>query len=284
MESVEFLESAYQTLIEYDLRQSFYLAGKRYAIKTYSGVKENARGYDLEACALVPLFLQLKVSDFYPTFSKSSLQTDRKFLGIADNPGCYSFSLHPDKKTAQYKQHNLLAKLHSTGNYSRYIAPLFHTEEALEHFKYSFRDPHWGASASGLFDDDWFYWRDYVSFSHSISIAPHKIVNDPATVRHHYTYSRKKYVCFHSDVEQVEDGESFIASVHQALARARSYEPLSLAEINRSIENALKSADQTPDSAPASGREESQLTRHKRLARRMKREFDIDCLLISSSR
>lgn len=284
MHAVEFLESAYQTLIEYDLRRSFYLAGQRYAIKTYSGKKENLRGYDLEACALVPLFLQLKVSDFYPTFSTSSLQSGRIAAGIVDNPGCYAFSLHPDKKTATYKQHNLLAALHSGGSYSRYIAPLFHTEADLEHFKYNFRNPHWGPSASGLFDDDWFYWRDYVSFNHSISIAPHKVVNDPTTVSHHYTYSNSKYVCFHSDVEQVDDGESFIASVHQALFRSRSHEPLSLAGINRSIVEALKSIDQISDSALISEREGSQLTLHRRLVRHIKREFNIDCVLVSSVR
>lgn len=284
MQTVEFLEAAYQVLIEYDLRKSFYLAGQRYAIKTYSGKKENVRGYDLEASALVPLFLQLKVSDFYSTFSTSPLQSGRKHVGIVDNPGCYSFSLHPDKKTAKYKQHNLLAALHSGGSYSRYIAPQFHTEAALEHFKYNFRDPHWGPSASGLFDDEWYYWRDYVSFDHSISIVPHKAVNDPTSVSHHYTYSDKKYVCFHSEAEQVQDGEGFIYSTHQELTRARSSEPLSLRDINRSIIHALQGIDETADPAIMGALDGSQLALHNRLARRIKRDFNIDCALISYAR
>lgn len=284
MQAVEFLESAYQTLIEYDLRRSFYLAGQRYAVKTYSGKKENIRGYDLEACALVPLFLQLKVSDFYPTFSTSSLQSGRKAVGIVDNPGCYAFPLHPDKKTAKYKQHNLLAALHAGGSYSRYIAPLFHTEAALEHFKYDFRDPHWGPSASGLFDVDWLYWRDYVSFDHSISIVPHRVVSDPTSVSHHYTYSNRKYVCFHSEAEHVDDAESFLVSVHQALSRSNSHEPLSLASINNLIAKALQSIDQTSALALTIEEAGSQLTLHRRLARHIKREFNIDCVLASSAR
>lgn len=283
MKTVEFLEAAYQVLIEHDLRRSFFLAGQRYAIKTYAGKKENARGYDLEACALVPLFLQLKVSNFYPTFSTSSLQAGRKAAGIIDNPGCYSFALHPDKKTAKYKQHNLLAALHSSGSYSRYIAPLFHTEAALEHFKYNFRAPHWCPSASGLFDDEWFYWRDYVSFDHSISIIPHRAVNDPTSVSHHYTYSDRKYVCFHSEATRVEDGEAFVYSIHKELDRASSSEPLSLRDINRSIIQALNTDEQTSGPAISDAPDVSQLALHNHLVRRIKREFNIDCILVAST-
>lgn len=284
MQPVEFLEAAYQTLIEYDLRKSFYLAGQRYAIKTYSGKKENVRGYDLEASALVPLFLQLKVANFYPTFSTSVLQSDRKSLGIVDNPGCYAFSLHPDRKTSQYKQHNLLAALHADGSYSRYIAPLFHTDEALEHFKYNFRNPHWGPFASGLFDSEWFYWRDYVSFNHSVSIVPHKVVNDPTTVSHHYTYSDRRYVCFHSEAERAQDGEGFIDSIHRELVRAKSSEPLSLRDINKSILQAMRHSDQTAYSAFVNMLDGHQPTLHIRLARYLKREFSVDCVLVSHDR
>lgn len=284
MQPVQFLESAYQTLIEFDLRKSFHLAGQRFVINTYSGQKENSRGYDLEACALVPLFLQLKVSNFYPAFSKSPMRTAREAVGIVDNPGFYAFSLHPDKKSATYKQHNLLAALHAGGSYSRYIAPMFHESSDLEHFKYSYRELHWGASAAGLWDHDWHYWRDYLSFDHSISIIPHKHVGDPTTVSHHYAYSQKKYVSFHSEAERTEGGSSFMESVYDELSRAYSEEPMSLSAINDRITHSLARVDETVDGSIKSRVDRSPTALHLLLARRLKRNFNIDCVLVSARR
>ncbi|HEX7813996.1 hypothetical protein [Dyella sp.] len=282
MQSVEFIEAAYQTLIEFDLRRSFYNAGQRFEIHTYAGKQENALGYDLEALALVPLFLQLKVADLYPTFSKSPLQAARRKLRIADAPGCYAFPLHPDKKSARYKQHNLLAALHSNGNYSRYVAPLFHTKSDLERYKYSFREPFWGPSAAGLWDAGWYYWRDYLSFDHSISIVPHRQVADPTTVSHHYTYSLKKHVCFHSEPERAEDGKSFVESVYEELTRAQSAEPISLAAINTKIIAALEQIEEDGDLAERFHEGQSPRRQYFILANRLKRTFNIDCVLVSA--
>lgn len=284
MQPVEFIEAAYQTLVEFDLRRSFYNAGQRFEINTYAGQQENALGYDLEALALVPLFLQLKVADFYPMFSKSPLQSARKNLGIADAPGCYAFPLHPDKKSSQYKQHNLLATLHSNGSYSRYVAPLFHTKFDLERFKYSFREPFWGPSAAGLWDGDWYYWRNYLSFDHSISIIPHRQVSDATSVSHHYTYSLKKHVCFHSEPERTEDGESFVESVYEEMSRSQSAEPMSLAGINARIIASLKQVEEAADHAEKIYEERSLRRQHFLLARRLKRIFNIDCVLVSARR
>ncbi len=282
MQRVEFLEAAYQTLVEFELRRSFYLAGQRFVINTYSGRKENTRGYDLEACALVPLFLQLKVSDFYSARSNSPLLRARKKIKIADSPGCYAFSLHPDKKSARYKQHNLLAALHAKGSYARYIAPLFHALSDLERIKYSFWEPYWGTSASGLWDGEWHYWRDYLSFNHSISILPHKAVNDPTTVSHHYTYSLKNHVCFHSEIEQTGDGERLMDSIYQELSRVASSEPIPLAAINARIIDSLVQVEE-PASPPARVAENrSQTDQFFILARRLKRSFNIDCILVSN--
>lgn len=284
MQPVEFIEAAYQTLIEFDLRRSFYNAGQRFEIQTYAGQQENALGYDLEALALVPLFLQLKVADLYPTFSKSPLQAARRELGIADTPGCYAFPLHPDRKTATYKQHNLLAILHSNGSYSRYVAPLFHTKSDLERFKYSFREPFWGPSAAGLWDGDWYYWRNYLSFDHSISIVPHRQVSDATSVSHHYTYSLKKHVCFHSEPERTEDGESFVESVYKELLHAQSAEPMSLAAINARIIASLAQIEEVGKLAAKIYEAQSPTRKYIFLARRLKRVFNIDCVLVSARR
>jgi hypothetical protein len=280
MKRVEFLEAAYQPLIEFELRKSFHSIGERYAIKTYSGRKENVRGYDLEVCSLIPLFLQIKVADFYQSFSTSKLQTDRKNIGIADNPGCYAFALHPDKKTVRYKQHNLLAALHSSGNYARYVAPIFHTDSALEYYKYNPKLPHWGPTGMSLFDDELLHWRDYVTFDHSMSIIPHKVVTDATSVPHHYTYSAQCEVAFHSEAEPVERSERFLRSIQYELGRAQRSEPKSLSQINDSIEETLSPSDVR--NAPATDNSRmDQTSRHLRLARYIKRNFNIDCVLVS---
>lgn len=282
MQKVEFIEAAYQAFIEFDLRQSFYLADQRFVINTYAGSNERSRGYDLEALALVPLFLQLKVSDFYPAFSRSKLQAARSKGGVVDNPGFYAFSLHPDRKSATYKQHNLLAALHAGGSYARYIAPLFHLSSDLERLKYSFRDPYWGCSPAGLRDRHMYYWRDYLSFDHSISILPHRPVLDPRTVPHKYTYSLKRHVCFHSEVERTQDGERFMESVYDELTRVADEEPLSLAAINTRIREALAQVE-VGAGLPVQGAAGQTETVHFRiLARYLMRSFNIACVLVSA--
>jgi hypothetical protein len=282
MYRVQFLEAAYQTLIEYEIRRSFYLAGRRYTINTYAGIKENVRGYDLKVCALVPLFLQLKVANFHPVFSRATVVAARRSKGITDNPGCYSFSLHPDKKSKQYKQHNLLAALHSGGNYARYIAPLFHTAADLEHFKYSFRQPYWGPRAMGFWDGDWVDWRNYLSFDHSISILPHKHISDSTTTPHQYTYSSNNLVCFHSEVEQIADGTLLLASIGEELSRANSAKPMSLSAINAQILESLRTIED--DVRPMglerkSGQQQENLFHY--LARRLNRRYNIKCVLVA---
>jgi hypothetical protein len=282
MQPAEFLETAYQYLIENDIRRSFYLAGQRFVVRTYAGQQENKRGYDLEVCAYVPLFLQLKVSHFHPAFSKASVVAARKRNGITDNPGCYAFSLHPDKKSNQYRQHNLLADLHARGCYARYIAPLFHTESDLEHFKYSLRAPYWGPSAMGFWDDGWFGWRNYLSFDHSISILPHKQISDPTTTPHQYTYSTKNLVCFHSEAERIENGKRFLSSIDEELSRAASGEPMSLMDINERIANSLRLFEDTAQAINIEiEKRQTPTRRFYFLAKLLKRRYKVDCVLVA---
>ncbi|WDM67475.1 hypothetical protein [Xanthomonas cucurbitae] len=168
IQKVQFKESKYQAFVEYSFRE-YFNKHTRFEIEHYQGVSENKRGYDLEVRSLIPLFLQLKVCDFTPSFSSSALIADRRALGFTDNPGHYQFGLHPDKKSSLYKQHNLLNALHHGGAYARYVAPLFYTSKALEHYSYSKPPPKWGIYGSALTDaglGQIFDWRDYEKFEH----------------------------------------------------------------------------------------------------------------------
>lgn len=243
IQKVQFRESKYQSLVEHSFRD-YFKDGERYVIEHYQGASENKRGYDLEVRSLVPLFLQLKVCHFTPSFSKSPLISTRKTLGILDNPGHYHFGLHPDFKTKKYKQHNLLFALHQQGDYARYVAPLFHTRRAIEHYAYQKPHPKWGFHYGYLIDAELKeLWTDYFDFEHSISIMPHKNISDAISTPHGYCYNTSGQISFHSEPELLEQATfNLFDSIRYFTRRALLIAPRPLLSVNSSISAALASA------------------------------------------
>ncbi len=176
MEECEFKEAEYQALIKQMLIDDFE-KNTPFEIIYHEGANERSRGYDIEVLSLIPLFLQLKVPDFfYPMFSKSPLSTSRRdILNFTDNPGHFSFHLHLDKKTKTYMQHNLLCQLRKSGCYSRYVAPLFYLRDTLHNYSYHRPQLRWEIFHRFMMDRDEYYeWRDYLMFPDSITISPNE--------------------------------------------------------------------------------------------------------------
>lgn len=203
MELCQFMESEYQSLIEFMLIDEF-ANHMPFEIVYHEGTDENKRGYDLEVRSLIPLFFQFKVSNYYPMFSKSPLTKSRKeALNFSDNPGHFTFHLHLDKKTKTYLQHNLIYELSQNGNYARYVAPLFYQRNTLNKYKYRRPDLKWDIYHHFLMDDiDYYGWRDYLYLPGSVTIRPHRVVQGNAP--HNYSYNSRGEISFHSEPEKIE--------------------------------------------------------------------------------
>jgi len=203
MEKNEFSEAEFQSLIEFILIDEFS-KHTPFEILYHSGTDENKKGYDMEVRSLVPLFFQFKVAKFYPIFTRSEMtKLRRENLGYKDNPGHFTYRLHIDKKTNTYLQHNLLYELGTNGNYARYVVPLFYKRSTLNKYKYNRPEVSWNFSPHFLMDGiDYYDWRDYLNFPHSVTIRPHKLIS--GSDGHYYCYNHRGEVSFHSDPEKVE--------------------------------------------------------------------------------
>lgn len=203
----EFSEAQYQSFIEYVLRADFKSNGSNFEINYYSGTEERERGYDIEVLSHIPIYLQVKRSSYYPSQSGQKIMALRNSWGYKDINGAYSFSLHIDKITGDYKQHNLLVDLNQNNSYARYIAPLFFKKSTLERVSYNQLLPRWSVVNRHLINEydveSFLDWRDYVTFQQTITILPHKRVSKTKNHIHKYFFNGNNELSFHSEPEQV---------------------------------------------------------------------------------
>jgi hypothetical protein len=204
----EFSEAQYQSLIESIFRNDFKYNG-RYEITYYSGAKERDLGYDLEMLTLIPIYLQVKVSDLHLESAHDLpqiIEQRRDIFNFKDIPGAYYFKLHVDQQDTDYRQHNLLYNLSESGSYARYIAPLFIGKRIIEELNYSSFEINWNNFYNRYLrqEAEFHNWRDYFYMDHSITIKPHKRVTKVPRELHKYYFNRRLETSFHSEPEKVD--------------------------------------------------------------------------------
>lgn len=207
----EFSEAQFQAFIESCFIEDFR-NNNQFDIYYYSGSQERSLGYDMEVKTYIPIFLQMKVGDFYLNGSTNTdMLARRNNFNYSDSPGAYYFYLHVDSKTKDYLQHNLLVALCNNSKYARYIAPLFISQSLLMSLKYNIPSIHWKNIYQSFLKDstNLHAWRDYLNFPHSILIKPHGSQTKVANVHHKYFFNRSKQISFHSEPVKVENAEYF---------------------------------------------------------------------------
>lgn len=236
----EFSEAQYQSYIESCFINDFR-GNNEFDIHYFSGVDERLRGYDILVNTYIPIFLQMKRSDFFFNDSRNIDMVNRKnVLGFIDNPGAYVFHLHLDSKTKDYLQHNLLVDLSNDFNYVRYIAPNFVNYDLLMKLKYRIDSIYWNSIHQNTlsFGINNLTWRDYFYFPHSILIKPHLRQTKVVGVHHKYFFNKQRQISFHSEPEKIENGETFnefISKVNQELIINNNEESKSLEKIFTSL-------------------------------------------------
>lgn len=127
----EFNEEEFQTMVQAAYLKIFSELDE-FDMSMPSRKTEYELSYDSRFEYGVPLYLQYKVSDYFPNDSRTPLLIERGHLGYDDSYGCYAFSLHHDNSNRgirrTYTQHNLLFSL---GGLSFYVAPKFHKKSVL---------------------------------------------------------------------------------------------------------------------------------------------------------
>jgi hypothetical protein len=194
----EFIEEEYISAIETLLSHSVY---PKYNIEIcrISQNEEKEFGYDGVITSLVPFFIQFKTSIFHTPEFRGKTATDRAGFGFNKKRGFFSFSLHRDKNSKRYEQHNALYMLSKHAK-AAYVAPLFYKRTKLSEIKYK----------KVLFP--WRYEKIVVNINYhspivfdnvrvlleSITLPPHAEIDDKAT-RHEYTFTKRGEICFHSE-------------------------------------------------------------------------------------
>lgn len=213
----EFSEAQYQAFIESCFIEDFRI-NNHVDIHYYSGTAERVRGYDIEVMTFIPIFLQMKRSNCYLHGSTNAeMITRRDQFFYTDNPAGYYFCLHVDVPTIDYLQHNLLVSLCHDNKYARYVAPLFIQFGMLMNLKYNIPSIHWGNIFHSTLRDalNFYPWRDYLNFPHSILIKPHANQTKTNGIHHKYFYNRAKQISFHSEPEKIDNADYFHEFISQ---------------------------------------------------------------------
>ena len=210
----EFKEMQYQSYLEYVFRHDFQ-NDNRFSID-YCDDERNL-GYDMLIQTFIPIYLQIKRSDYFPQNDHSKIMCKRRELNLNDVGGAYSFQLHVDALDNEYNQHNLLVDLNKNNCYARYIAPLFYEKSVLEKLSYAkesllYWEPFVYRCLKDYEDlDSFYYWRDYFRNDMSITVLPHKKVFKEVGCVHKYVFNREGYISFHSEPEMLEESGVLLA-------------------------------------------------------------------------
>lgn len=205
LKECEFSEAEFQSLIEFIFRAEFS-RGVRFKIKYYSGTDERIRGYDIAIGSYIPVYLQMKRSNFYKNGANSPAMNQRlTSFHYKDDPGAFFFGLHVDETNKEYQQHNLLADLYNSGQYARYIAPFFLSDSEMEDLKYRLSTLRWGIYGKSLrFGKTSRHFRNYFDLDCAITIPATRQLSKSAGVHHKYFYNFKSEISLHSEGEKIE--------------------------------------------------------------------------------
>lgn len=201
VEASEFIEEEFIGAIERQLQKHVYSSWM--TISRISQSSERHLGYDGVLSSALPFYIQFKRSALYRAGYSGQLSLDRKSV-FGPEHSFYGFELHKNSKSGLFEQHNALYAL--AANFPcAYVAPLFHRSKQLSDYK-TRKPPRlypWYHHRGVIHDGPaGFAYRARI-FDMTVAIAPHKHLPNPDP-SHHYTYSRKLEVCFHSTPEPFE--------------------------------------------------------------------------------
>lgn len=232
----EFIEEDYISAVETMISTSSYGRHKKFMeISRISQDRERELGYDGVLTSIVPFYLQFKRSSFYTPAFNGKLSSDRKqVFNQAFDKGFLGFSLHKDRNTGGYDQHNAIWEL-SKKSSAAYVAPLFYKSRNLTSLKRNEVNIPWSYIRQNVKDRA--YRKDYLlqairTFRDSIVIVPHREVKDKGA-SHHYTYDKAmNCLAFHSEVEELEglprDLLEFLGELIDRTLETESREDISL--------------------------------------------------------
>jgi hypothetical protein len=106
----DFIEEDYISAIETAISQCIH-PGYKVEISRISQDEENDLGYDGVITTLVPLYVQFKRSIFNTPQFQGKVAKDRASCGYTNRSGFFSFTLHKDRNSKKYDQHNTLHTL-----------------------------------------------------------------------------------------------------------------------------------------------------------------------------
>lgn len=198
----EFIEEDFISGLETALKGTFHPPWPL-EISRVSQDVEHFLGYDGVLTSLIPFYIQFKRSYFCIPAYRGQLAKNRDHLELPTRRGFFNFALHKDKASKKFLQHNVLFQLsqHAT---AAYVAPLFYKKQQLTAFKRLTLDLPWRYEDSLIYDpalDGPRRIRHTRSFSHCITVPPHREVTD-TSASHHYTFMRDgRSLCFHSEPE-----------------------------------------------------------------------------------
>ena len=201
----EFTEEDFISAIETYLARAAY---PRYDIEItrISQDEERDLGYDGVMTCLVPFYIQFKRSCFNTPEYKGQLAYDRLNCGFADKEGFFSFRLHKDRQTHGYDQHNALFKL-SQASKAAYVAPLFYKRRRLSSLKALSSMYPWTLKDIIVLESRPIpasvRFRRVRLLHDCITIPPHKDIPD-RLASHHYSFTQRGNVCYHSDPERLD--------------------------------------------------------------------------------
>jgi hypothetical protein len=195
----EFIEddfiSAIETVVSHATYPHYFVE-----ISRVSQDEEKDLGYDGVLTSLVPFYLQFKRSIFYLPQFRGKIARDRANCGHRNTNGFFSFTLHKDRSTKGYDQHNKLYVL-SQRSRAAYVAPLFYKKQSLTRYKSSVPPFAWSFADLEIVPVTALHMR--LSFCNlrilheTMTFPPHAAITDHLP-SHEYTYTHNGDICFHS--------------------------------------------------------------------------------------
>jgi hypothetical protein len=248
VEPSEFIEEDFIGAIERQLEKHVY--SQWMTISRISQSSERHLGYDGVLTAALPFYIQFKRSTLYRGSYTGKLRADRA-SEIGSENFFYGFELHKNATTGMFEQHNALHALHAKFPCA-YVAPLFHRTRQLSDYKT--RKPPlaypWHYHQAVIHDGPSAVVYRARMFDMTVAIAPHKFLPSPDP-SHHYTYNRKREVCFHSTPEPLgpsaESFATFLTGVLNDFERVE--QPPRLGELIGAVTSLYP-----PDASPALSR------------------------------
>jgi hypothetical protein len=201
----EFIEEDYISAIETAISRSVY-PPYFVEISRISQDEENDLGYDGVITTLVPFYVQFKRSTFHTPQFHGKTAKDRESCGYANRNGFFSFTLHKDRNSKKYDQHNALISLSQHAK-AAYAAPLFYKRSQLSRLKEWAGTYPWHYKDITIIDSGKLTvpvsFRKVRVLMDSITFPPHAPIFDHLS-SHEYTFSRNGDLCYHSEPQPVD--------------------------------------------------------------------------------